>query len=52
MPPCTILSYRWAAEEAIFHDMVAGYGKSKAGYQKILFLLATGHCPWSAIFLD
>jgi hypothetical protein len=50
--PVLFCSHRWGAEEATFHDIVAGYGKSKAGYQKILFLLATGRCPWSAIFLD
>jgi hypothetical protein len=36
VPPYTILSYTWAeGEEVVYHELVAGTGKGKAGYAKL-----------------
>ncbi|KAH8653982.1 hypothetical protein BGZ60DRAFT_473175 [Tricladium varicosporioides] len=37
IPQYAILSHRWEAEEVTFQDLMAGTGKSKAGYRKIQF---------------
>lgn len=37
IPPYAILSHTWGDEEFLFEDLVNGTGKSKAGYEKILF---------------
>jgi hypothetical protein len=37
IPQYTILSHTWGAEEVTFGEMMAGTGKSKAGYDKIRF---------------
>jgi hypothetical protein len=36
-PPYAILSHTWGAEEVTFKDIIEGTGKSKVGYEKILF---------------
>ena len=36
-PPYAILSHTWGAEEVTFKDIIDGTGKSKVGYEKILF---------------
>ncbi|KAH8650398.1 beta transducin-like protein HET-D2Y [Tricladium varicosporioides] len=37
IPQYAILSHRWEAGEVTFQDLMAGTGKSKAGYKKIQF---------------
>jgi hypothetical protein len=37
IPPYAILSHRWGDEEFLFENLVNKTGKSKAGYEKILF---------------
>jgi hypothetical protein len=37
LPPYAILSHTWGDEEFLFEDLVNDTGKSKAGYEKILF---------------
>jgi hypothetical protein len=37
VPPYAILSHTWGDAEFLFEDLVNGTGKTKAGYQKILF---------------
>ncbi len=37
VPQYAILSHTWEAEEVTFRDLMDGAGKSKAGYDKILF---------------
>jgi hypothetical protein len=37
IPPYAILSHTWGDDEFLFEDLVNGTGKSKAGYEKILF---------------
>ena len=38
LPPYAILSHTWTdGEEVIYDELVAGTGKSKAGYAKIRF---------------
>ncbi|KAJ4353488.1 uncharacterized protein N0V89_005218 [Didymosphaeria variabile] len=37
IPPYAILSHRWGDEEVSFEEMTNGRGKTKAGYDKILF---------------
>jgi hypothetical protein len=36
VPPYAILSHTWAeGEEVVYHELVAGTGKGKAGYAKL-----------------
>ena len=37
IPPYAILSHTWDGDEFLFEDLVNDTGKSKAGYEKILF---------------
>jgi hypothetical protein len=37
IPPHAILSHTWGGDEFLFEDLVNDTGKSKAGYEKILF---------------
>ncbi|KAL5392900.1 hypothetical protein DPSP01_000595 [Paraphaeosphaeria sporulosa] len=37
IPPYAILSHTWGDDEFLFEDLVNGTGKSKAGYEKIMF---------------
>lgn len=37
IPPYAILSHTWGDDEFLFEDLVNNTGKSKAGYEKILF---------------
>ncbi|RDL31839.1 uncharacterized protein BP5553_09241 [Venustampulla echinocandica] len=37
IPPYAILSHTWGGDEFLFEDLVNGTGKSKVGYEKILF---------------
>jgi hypothetical protein len=37
IPPYAILSHTWGDDEFLFEDLVNDTGKSKAGYEKILF---------------
>jgi hypothetical protein len=37
IPPYAILSHTWGKEEVIFEDIVGAKGRTKAGYEKILF---------------
>lgn len=37
IPPYAILSHTWGDDEFLFEDLVNGTGKTKAGYEKILF---------------
>jgi hypothetical protein len=37
IPPYAILSHTWGDDEFLFEDLANGTGKSKAGYEKILF---------------
>lgn len=37
IPPYAILSHTWGGDEFLFEDLVNNTGKSKAGYEKILF---------------
>lgn len=37
IPPYAILSHTWGPEEVVFHDLVHGTGKDKAGYHKVRF---------------
>lgn len=36
-PPYAILSHTWGVEEVTFKDIIDGTGRSKVGYEKILF---------------
>ena len=37
VPPYAILSHTWDGDEFLFEDLANDTGKSKAGYEKILF---------------
>jgi hypothetical protein len=41
IPPYAILSHTWGADsdEVTFNDIIEGTGKSKAGYEKIRFIV-------------
>ncbi len=37
IPPYAILSHTWGSDEFLFEDLMNGTGKTKAGYEKVLF---------------